>query len=187
MFLLNRSDSDALHRNCLNQRRHVLCKTAHNGHEKPLVFARHSANGVREAGNIKCPDVATFEFTIHARKLKQWLLYLSLAIHRNGSGSPWRLCEKGYCRLKKMRRISSDWCAERLQLDASNYSSRYSFLAPLCRPAGGRTFLNKDSLMIANESGCFAEMLDSLILKILKSGPSVGNISWSLQRPIART
>ena len=78
---------------------------------------------------------------------------------------------------KKMRRISSDWCAERLQLDASNYSSRFSFLAPLCRPAGGRTFLNKDSLMIANESGCFAEMLDSLILKILKSGPSVGNIS----------
>jgi len=39
MFLLNRSGSDALHQNCLNQRRHVLCKTAHNGHEKPLVFA----------------------------------------------------------------------------------------------------------------------------------------------------
>jgi hypothetical protein len=39
MFLLNRSRCDDLHQDCLRQRRHVLCKTTHDGHEKaPVVI-----------------------------------------------------------------------------------------------------------------------------------------------------
>jgi hypothetical protein len=39
MFSLSSSGSDDLRQDCLNQRRHLLCITAHYGREKPLVFA----------------------------------------------------------------------------------------------------------------------------------------------------
>ncbi len=50
MFLLNRSRCDDLHQNCLSQRRHVLCNTAHDGHEKaPVVIVGTAARTLQAA------------------------------------------------------------------------------------------------------------------------------------------
>ena len=56
-----------LHQDCLNQRRLVLCKTAHNGHEKPLIKS-HEVVLLRRPPSMPLPDKSGLELNRARRK-----------------------------------------------------------------------------------------------------------------------
>jgi len=97
MFLLNRSRCDDLHQNCLSQRRHVLCNTAHDGHEKaPVVIVGTAARTLQAATYLAQGKIwrtvgrmaeTHLDDIHHLNRLDEWKSKIqSFAKHLSGDG-----------------------------------------------------------------------------------------------------